>query len=120
MKINYFFQRTKYILLLLTLLVGAGVNAQSFLVTFPNHDVAPVQNLRNLTVCNSTSTLGVGLNVAAVSSSGASVTVQMPSGVEYLLGTVTKTVGTLTIADNGGGANAPNQVNGFNFKTTAL
>lgn len=106
-------------LLLLTLLVGAGVNAQSFLVTFPNHDVAPVQNLRNLTV-SSTSTLKVRLDVAAVSTSGASATIQLPSGVEYLPGTVTKTVGTLTIADNGGGANAPNQVNEFNFKTAAL
>lgn len=120
MKIYYFFQRTKCMLLLLTLLVGAGVNAQSFLVTFPNHDVAPVQNPRNLTVCNGTSTLKVRLDVAAVSTSDASVTVQMPSGIEYLLGSVTKTAGTLTIADNGGGANAPNQVNGFNFKTTAL
>ncbi|MFC6098126.1 gliding motility-associated C-terminal domain-containing protein [Flavobacterium qiangtangense] len=102
--------KQKITLLLLFFLVSLSVNAQSFLVTFPNHDAAPTQNPRNLTVCEGTSMLKVRLDVAAASTTGASVTIQLPPGVEYLPGTVTKTNGTpaLTIADNGGGANAPN------------
>ena len=120
MKNNYFLQWTQRLFFLLIIITGLNTNAQSFLITFPDHATAPTQNPRNLSVCNGTSTLKVRLDVAAVSTSGASATIQLPSGVEYLPGTVTKTAGTLTIADNGGGANAPNQVNGFNFKTTAL
>ena len=102
--------KTKITLLLLVLLGCINGNAQSFLVSFPNHASAPLQNPRNLTVCNSSSLLKVRLDVAAASTAGATVTIQLPSGVEYLPGTITKTGGTaaLTIADNGGGANAPN------------
>ena len=122
MRNNYFLQWTQRLFFLLIIITGLNTNAQSFLITFPDHVTAPTQNPRNLSVCNETSLLKVRLDVAAASAAGANVTVQLPAGVEYIAGTITKTGGTaaLTITDNGGGANAPNQVNGFNFKTTAL
>lgn len=53
--------------------------------------------------------LQVQLDVAAASSSGADVTIKLPTGVEYVTGSVTKISGTnsLTITENGGSANSP-------------
>jgi len=116
MKNNYFLQWTQRLFFLLIIITGLNTNAQSFLITFPDHATAPTQNPRNLSVCNGTSLLKVRLDVAAASAAGANVTVQLPAGVEYIAGTITKTGGTaaLTIADNGGGANAPNFLIGPN------
>ena len=116
MKNNYFLRWTQRLLFLLTIMVGLNVSAQSFLISFPNHASAPTQNPRNLVVSNGSSLLKVRLDVAAVSTTGASVTVQLPTGIEYLPGTVIKTGGTaaLTITENGGGANAPNFLIGPN------
>ena len=110
MKNNYFLRWTQRLLFLLTIMVGLNVSAQSFIVSFPDHAVAPTQNPRNVIVANGSSLLRVRLDVAAASTSGASVTVQLPTGVEYVTGSVAKAAGTaaLAIADNGGVANAPN------------
>lgn len=97
---------------MLAILVGVTTTAQSFIVGFPNHATAPTQNPRNVIVANGSSLLKVSLDVAAASTSGANVTIQLPTGVEYVTGSVAKINGTaaLTIAENGGGANAPNAV----------
>lgn len=124
MKTNFFLKRTRQALLLLTLLVGAGVNAQSFLVTFPNHDVVPVQNARNLTVINETTLVEVHLAVSSVLKTDLNISIQLPIGIEYLIGLVTKNTAStstaLTIGDNGGGANAPNTKTMFNLNTAKL
>ena len=82
---------------------------QSFIVSFPAFSSAPTQNPRELTVAGAASELQVELIVAAASSSGADVTIQLPTGVEYVTGSVTKISGTnnLTITENGGTANSP-------------
>ena len=110
MKSNYFLRWTRQILCMLALLVGVTTTAQSFIVGFPSHATAPTQNPRNVIVANGSSLLKVRLDVAAASTSGANVTIQLPTGVEYVTGSVAKINGTaaLTIVDNGGGANAPN------------
>lgn len=116
MKNNYFLHWTQRLLFLLIIITGLNTNAQSFLITFPDHATAPTQNPRNLSVCNSTSLLKVRMDVAAKSTSGATVSIQLPPGVEYIANSVTKVGGTtlLTISDNGGGANAPNFIIGPN------
>ena len=91
------------------LLLSFGANAQSFLIDFPAFSAAPTQNPRELTVAGASSELQVQLDVAAASSSGADVTIKLPTGVEYVTGSVTKISGTnsLTITENGGSANSP-------------
>lgn len=117
MRNNYVLQWIQRSFFLFVILQGMNVSAQSFLVSFPSHASAPTQNPRNLVVSNGSSLLKVRLDVATVSVAGASVTVQLPSGIEYLPGTVAKVAGTaaLTIADNDGGANAPSFVTESNF-----
>lgn len=90
-------------------MVGLSVTAQSFIVSFPGHTTAPTQNPRDVIVSNESSLLKVRLNVAANSTSGGNVTIQLPPGIEYVPGSVVKTGGTSTLAisENGGGANAP-------------
>ena len=84
-------------------------NAQSFLINFPNFSTAPVANPRSLTVCNGTSLLQVRLSIAQASTTGADVTIQLGTGVEYVSGsaTVVSSNAGLTITENGGTANAP-------------
>ncbi|MBS1549897.1 MAG: hypothetical protein JSS94_08555 [Bacteroidetes bacterium] len=91
------------------LLLSFGANAQSFLIDFPAFSAAPTQNPRELTVAGAASELQVQLDVVAASSSGADVTIKLPTGVEYVTGSVTKISGTssLTITENGGTANSP-------------
>lgn len=83
--------------------------AQSFIITFPNFASAPTANPRNLIVCQNTSELQVQMDVLAASSTGAAVTIQLGTGVEYVPGSVSvvSSIGGLTISENGGTANAP-------------
>ncbi len=110
MKSNYFLLLVRHLLFTLTFMVGVSASSQSFIIGFPSHSSIPTQNPRDITVCYENTLLKVRLDVAAASTSGASVTVQLPTGVEYVTGSVAKAAGTaaLTIADNGGVANAPN------------
>ena len=82
---------------------------QSFIVSFPAFSSAPTQNPRELTIAGVASELQVQLDVASASSSGADVMIQLPTGVEYVTGSVTKISGasSLTITENGGTASAP-------------
>ncbi|MBP4136736.1 HYR-like domain-containing protein [Flavobacterium geliluteum] len=112
--------KVKITLLILSFLGCVNVNAQSFLISFPNHSVAPTQNPQNLTVCNSSSLLQVRLDVATTATTGANVTLQLPVGIEYVSGSILKSDGSLglTIAENGGTANAPKFIVGPNALTT--
>ena len=109
MKKNKIYKLWSGVLPLMFLLLSFGANAQSFLIDFPAFSAAPTQNPRELTVAGAASELQVQLDVAAASSSGADVTIQLPTGVEYVTGSVTKISGTnsLTITENGGTANSP-------------
>lgn len=109
MKKNKIYKLWSGVLPLMFLLLSFGANAQSFLIDFPAFSAAPTQNPRELTVAGAASELQVQLDVAAASSSGADVTIQLPTGVEYVTGSVTKISGTnnLTITENGGSANSP-------------
>lgn len=97
------------VLPLMFLLLSFGTNAQSFLINFPAFSSAPTQNPRELTVAGAPSELQVQLDVAAASSSGADVTIQLPTGIQYVSGSVTKISGTsgIAITENGGTASAP-------------
>ena len=109
MKKNKIYKLWSGVLPLMFILLSFGANAQSFLIDFPAFSAAPTQNPRELTVAGAASELQVQLDVAAASSSGADVTIQLPTGVEYVTGSVTKISGTnsLTITENGGSANSP-------------
>ena len=109
MKKNKIYKLWSGVLPLMFLLLSFGANAQSFLIDFPAFSAAPTQNPRELTVAGAASELQVQLDVAAASSSGADVTIKLPTGVEYVTGSVTKISGTssLTITENGGTANSP-------------
>ena len=109
MKKNKIYKLWSGVLPLMFLLLSFGANAQSFLINFPAFSAAPTQNPRELTVAGAASELQVQLDVATASSSGADVTIQLPTGVEYVTGSVTKISGTnnLTITENGGTANSP-------------
>lgn len=109
MKKNKIYKLWSGVLPLMFLLLSFGANAQSFLIDFPAFSAAPTQNPRELTVAGAASELQVQLDVAAASSSGADVTIKLPTGVEYVTGSVTKISGTnsLTITENGGSANSP-------------
>ena len=50
MKNNYFLRWTQRLLFLLTIMVGLNVSAQSFLISFPDHASAPVQNPMSLII----------------------------------------------------------------------
>ena len=78
------------VLPLMFLLLSFGANAQSFLINFPAFSSAPTQNPRDLTVAGAASELQVQLDVAAASSSGADVTIQLPTGVQYVSGSYKK------------------------------
>ncbi|WKW45969.1 Ig-like domain-containing protein [Myroides sp. JBRI-B21084] len=110
MKSNYFLLLVRHLLFTLTFMVGVSASSQSFIIGFPSHSSIPTQNPRDITVCYENTLLKVRLDVAAASTTGANVSVQLPTGVEYVPGSLTKINGTaaLTIAENGGGANAPN------------
>lgn len=91
------------VLLLSCLLVTSMVANAQFVISYPG------AAQQDLTVCYGQSTLTVRVDVAAASSNN-TVTVQLPTGVNYVAGTVTKTGGTaaLTIAEsNIANLNAP-------------
>ena len=102
MKNNYFLRIAHSVFLLLVVMMSAGVSAQSVIITYPS----PAQQI---TVCNSSSLLTVRLDVTQASATGGDITVNLPTGVSYVAGSVTKTSGTaaLTITENGGTATAP-------------
>ncbi len=94
MKKNKIYKLWSGVLPLMFLLLSFGANAQSFLIDFPAFSAAPTQNPRELTVAGAASELQVQLDVATASSSGADVTIKLPTGVEYVTGSVTKISGT--------------------------
>lgn len=85
------------------------VFGQSFVVNFPAFSNAPTANPRSLTVAGESSLLQVQLDVSTSSTAGADVVIQLPTGVEYVSGSVAlvSTNANLTITENGGTANAP-------------
>ncbi len=101
MKNNYFLRIAQSIFLLL-LITSGSVFAQSVVITYPS----PAQQI---TVCNSNSLLTVRLDVTQASANGGDVTINLPTGVTYVAGSVTKIGGTasLSITQNGGSATAP-------------
>ncbi|POS00638.1 hypothetical protein Q361_1382, partial [Flavobacterium croceum DSM 17960] len=110
MRNNYFLRWTQRMMFLFTLLCGLSMAAQSsFSISFPSFSSAPTANPRNLVVCNSFSKLQVQLDVTTASTTGASVTIQLGAGVEYVPGSVAvvSTNAGLTIVDDGGTPNAP-------------
>ena len=88
----------------LLLLVNSGVFAQSFLINFPAFGTAPTANPRGLTVCNGVSELQVYMSASATSTSPATVSIQLPSGINYVPGSavVVSTNAGITITENGG------------------
>ena len=110
MRNNYFLRWTQRMMFLFTLLCGLSMAAQSsFSISFPSFSSAPTSNPRSLEVCNSSSKLQVQLDVTTASTTGASVTIQLGAGVEYVPGSVAvvSTNAGLTIVDDGGTPNAP-------------
>ncbi|POS02282.1 hypothetical protein Q361_1041, partial [Flavobacterium croceum DSM 17960] len=110
MRNNYFLRWTQRMMFLFTLLCGLSMVAQSsFSISFPSFSSAPTSNPRSLEVCNSSSKLQVQLDVTTASTTGASVTIQLGAGVEYVPGSVAvvSTNAGLTIVDDGGTPNAP-------------
>lgn len=89
---------------ILLLLVSSGVFAQSFLINFPAFGTAPTANPRGLTGCNGASELQVYMSASATSTSPATVSVQLPSGINYVPGSavVVSTNAGITITENGG------------------
>ena len=89
---------------ILLLLVSSGVLAQSFLINFPAFGTAPTANPRGLTVCNGVSELQVYMSASATSTSPATVSIQLPSGINYVPGSavVVSTNAGITITENGG------------------
>lgn len=96
-------------LLMLLFMMNIGLSAQSFIISFPNFSSGPPLNPQGLTVSNGNSMLQVQLDAAAASTTGASITVQLATGVEYVPGSITTVSSTagLTISEDGGTANAP-------------
>ena len=94
---------------MLLFMMNIGLSAQSFIISFPNFSPGPAQNPQGLTICNGNSLLQVQLDAAAASTTGASITVQLPTGIEYVPGSITTVSSTaaLTISEDGGTANAP-------------
>ena len=96
-------------LLMLLFMMNIGLSAQSFIISFPNFSSGPPLNPQGLTVSNGNSMVQVQLDAAAASTTGASITVQLATGVEYVPGSITTVSSTagLTISEDGGTANAP-------------
>jgi hypothetical protein len=88
-----------------------NASARSLLISVPDHKVTLSTNPQ-LVLCNSSSLLNEQSNIAVASTTSGNINMELPSGIKYLLGTVAKIAGTasLTITDNGGGANAPNHL----------
>lgn len=110
MKIKRLFTKTyTRFLFLMLLLLSMSMEAQSFLIGFSDFGTAPTYNPRNVTVSNGSSLLKVKLSVATASTNGATVTIQLPNGIEYVPGSVAvlSTNASLTITENGGTAQAP-------------
>lgn len=85
-------------------ILSIGISAQSFLINFPAFSSAPTGNPRGLTVCNGTSGLQVYMSASASSSNPATVSIQLPSGINYVPGSavVVNTNAGITITENGG------------------
>ncbi|HIP49572.1 MAG TPA: hypothetical protein EYG92_11485, partial [Lutibacter sp.] len=95
--------KVKYNLTFVILLFITISNAQSFVIDFPEQAESP-------NVCYSQNALlKVRLDVAKNSIDGATVIINLPDGVEYIIGSVIKTGGTnnFTITENGGTSSAP-------------
>ena len=109
MKKNDFYLRKRVFFFFALMMFVAFKAQQSFIVSFPAFSSAPTQNPREMTIAGVASELQVQLDVASASSSGADVMIQLPTGVEYVTGSVTKISGasSLTITENGGTASAP-------------
>lgn len=90
MKNNYFLRIAQSIFLLL-LITSGSVFAQSVVITYPS----PAQQI---TVCNSNSLLTVRLDVTQASANGGDVTINLPTGVTYVAGSVTKIGGTASLS----------------------
>ena len=100
---------TKKAAMLFFVLAFCSAFAQSFLINFPAFSTAPTKNPQDITIANGTSKLQVQMVARASSASGATVTIQLAPGIEYITGTATvvSTNAGLTITDNGGTPNAP-------------
>ena len=90
MKNNYFFKSFQNTVVLLILFFGINMSAQSFLVTFPDNTSAPIQNPRNVAICDATSNslLRVQLDAINSSTTGATVGVLLSPGVNYVPGSL--------------------------------
>ncbi len=95
--------KVKLGLVFLFILFSLAVKAQSFIVSFPNIPDSP-------NVCHSQgSLLKVRLDVVQASTTGASVSIALPTGLSYVAGSVIKTAGTaaMNIVDDAGSPSSP-------------
>ncbi|MEZ4854530.1 Ig-like domain-containing protein [Flavobacterium sp.] len=104
MKNNYFVKWSRLLLLnLVCLLSYVGVYAQA--------PVVSITQPAGMEVCNGLeTTLRVRVDIAAATTSGATVTVALPTGVTYVSGSVAKVnsnPATLTVAESGGTPSNP-------------
>lgn len=104
MKIKlYRLSLTRYLLAFFFFLSISFKAQNAFLITFP------VDPPPNLTTCFGSSKLTVQLDASIASTTGGDVTIQLATGVNYVPGSVAlvSTNAGLSIAENGGTANAP-------------
>ena len=104
MKIKlYRLSLTRYLLAFFFFLSISFKAQNAFLISFP------VDPPPNLTTCFGSSKLTVQLDATIASTTGGDVTIQLATGVNYVPGSVAlvSTIGGLSIAENGGTANAP-------------
>ena len=104
MKIKlYRLSLTRYLLAFFFFLSISFKAQNAFLISFP------VDPPPSLTTCFGSSKLTVQLDATIASTTGGDVTIQLATGVNYVPGSVAlvSTIGGLSIAENGGTANAP-------------
>ena len=111
MKKNYLLKFLQRVVIALTLMLGLSSIAQPVFIDFPSNTTGVVQNPQDVIAANGSSLLRVQLTMYATSTTGASVTVQLPVGVEYVSGSVAKissvSAASLSISEDGGTTNAP-------------
>ncbi|UUV22366.1 hypothetical protein [Paenimyroides aestuarii] len=120
MRINYVLKRAKHVLCILTLLTGFALHAQNLTINFPlsKSVQASTSNHFGLMSCNATLLEKQSTTITPNLCDFENVKTSNICS----LGKESKDLAKKTrrIAENGGGANAPNLRNGFNFKTSAL
>ena len=87
---NYFSKQIQLLLLVLITFFGIKNHAQSVSITYPTA-------AQLITTCNGSSKLFVRLDITQVSTNGGNVSISLPTGVEYVSGSLSRIAGTVGV-----------------------